>query len=145
MFGIGPTDLDSMMSEGKRFRWFRFSLRTLFVVVTLSACWLSYQLDWIRQRHHAIAWPAAVRTFPPGPLSKSIPLSLRLFGEQGHEELHLLVLREKHSGMPSLDQEEQAEMERLQRLFPEACVRVEPAGFLHPEVLDSRYRTPAKP
>jgi hypothetical protein len=31
-------------------RWFAFSLRTLFVVVTLVACWLGYELNWIRQR-----------------------------------------------------------------------------------------------
>ena len=35
-------------------RWFRFSLRTLFVVVTIAcvfAGWIAYQLDWIRERH----------------------------------------------------------------------------------------------
>jgi hypothetical protein len=32
-----------------RRRW-TFSLRTLFVVVTLAGCWLGYALNWSRQR-----------------------------------------------------------------------------------------------
>jgi hypothetical protein len=36
-----------------RRRWFRFSLRTLFVLFTLLSipfCWIGYQLNWIRER-----------------------------------------------------------------------------------------------
>ncbi len=36
-------------------RWFRFSLRTMLVVVTLVGCWLGYQLNWIRERQRLIA------------------------------------------------------------------------------------------
>ena len=32
-------------------RWFRFSLRTLFVMMTVVCCWLGYELNWIRNRH----------------------------------------------------------------------------------------------
>ena len=32
-------------------RWFRFSLRTMLVVVTMLGCWLGYQFNWIRQRN----------------------------------------------------------------------------------------------
>ena len=42
-----------------RRRWFRFSLRTLFVVLTVLCFvlggWVAYQLNWISQRHAAIA------------------------------------------------------------------------------------------
>ena len=38
------------MTAPKR-RWFRFSLRMMFVVVTVFGCWLGYELNWIRQRH----------------------------------------------------------------------------------------------
>jgi hypothetical protein len=31
-------------------RWFQWSLRTLFVVVTVFGCWLGYEFNWIRQR-----------------------------------------------------------------------------------------------
>lgn len=36
-------------------RWFRWSLRTLFVVVTVFAVWLGYYIDWIQRRHALIA------------------------------------------------------------------------------------------
>ena len=29
----------------------QFSLRALFVLVTVVACWLGYEVDWIRRRH----------------------------------------------------------------------------------------------
>ena len=35
-------------------RWFRFSLRTMFVVVTLVGCWLGNSLIWIKQRHELL-------------------------------------------------------------------------------------------
>jgi hypothetical protein len=44
-------------NAGMKFRP-RFSLRTLFALVTLAgvlAAWVSYQLDWIRQRHEFVS------------------------------------------------------------------------------------------
>ena len=35
-------------------RCFRFSLRTMFVVVTVMGGWLGYCLNWIRERHAAL-------------------------------------------------------------------------------------------
>ena len=75
------------MNEAKpKRRWFSFSLRTLFVVVTIigvGAGWVAYQLNWIRERHRLIelygkvslAWRSDLQ--PP-----EIPFSLRLFGER---------------------------------------------------------------
>jgi hypothetical protein len=34
--------------------WFRFSLRTLFLVVTVAGCWMGYYLNWARERHEAL-------------------------------------------------------------------------------------------
>jgi hypothetical protein len=71
-------------TKSKR-RWFRFSLRTLFVVTTIigvCAGWVLYQLNWIRQRHDFtaryswIGWAWRPDVEPP-----DAPLSLRLFGE----------------------------------------------------------------
>ena len=74
--------LTAMIAIPKR-RWFRFSLRTLFVLVTIIGAWLGYQLNWIRQRHEFLAAryrtiPAAWRSDlkPPEP-----PWQLRLLGE----------------------------------------------------------------
>jgi hypothetical protein len=38
------------MTPAPKGRWFRFSLRTLFVVVTVFGCWMGYEVNWIRQR-----------------------------------------------------------------------------------------------
>jgi len=42
------------MNEAPKRRWLQFNLRTLFVLITLIACWLGYELNWIRQRHDFI-------------------------------------------------------------------------------------------
>jgi len=40
------------MTESKpKRRWFRFSLRTLFVLVAIIGVFCAYQINWIRQRH----------------------------------------------------------------------------------------------
>ncbi len=39
------------MAPTPKLRWLRFSLRTLFVVVTVLACWLGYYVNWHAQRN----------------------------------------------------------------------------------------------
>ncbi len=80
-------------------RWFRFSLWTLFVLVTIigvGAGWVLYQLNWIRQRHELIAacgHQPMIAMFYNGETSvvsngailftaPDPPWSLRLFGEK---------------------------------------------------------------
>src|SRR5262249_13083052 len=50
-----PARGELKMTDAKpKRRWFRFSLRTLFMVlllISLPLGWLGFQLDWIRQRH----------------------------------------------------------------------------------------------
>jgi hypothetical protein len=38
------------MNDQPRRRWFRFSLRTMFVIVTLFACWIGWQTSIVRER-----------------------------------------------------------------------------------------------
>jgi hypothetical protein len=93
-----------------RRRWFRFSLRTLFVVVTVLAIglsWVAYQLNWIRERHKALGVdgsdPMAWVEIP----SRRAPWSLRIFGEFGSA-----VIVPFHS----------SDRARLRSLFPEATI-----------------------
>ena len=89
--------------------WFRFSLRTLFVLVTVFCTWLGYQLNWIRQRHAELEYrqgTAEGAYFYPPPA----PLSLRLFGESGAEVV------------PVYEDEPESEFRRMKKLFPEAHV-----------------------
>ena len=110
------------MSIQRRRRWFRFSLRTLFVAVTLLAIplgWLGYSVHWIRQRHAALAasGPAAGWTtqnmgwegFPLSP-ERQAPGLLWLFGELGVSRIHI-------SHGPS-----DKEVAHLKSLFPEAAI-----------------------
>ncbi len=91
---------------------FRFSLRTLLVVVTLVGCWLGYQLNWIRQRHAAFQDRRLqiVRLSPPA-YSPGAPQLLWLFGERGITGVYLMD--------PELTP---GDLKRLKSLFPEACV-----------------------
>ncbi len=93
--------------------WFRFSLRTLFVFMTVFACWLGYELNWVRQRHALLGrrdvldWSEShkgaepTRPAPPG--------QLWLVGEKG---VGRLVVGETN----------EQEYIEAQRLFPEATI-----------------------
>jgi hypothetical protein len=78
------------MTETKpKRRWFRFSLRTLFVLVTVigvAAGWLANQLNWIRQRHQTRDW---ARQHGVEYYFEDTPQSwiLRLFREEGIDRM----------------------------------------------------------
>ena len=87
------------------YRRFAFSLRTMFVGLTLAvtACWAGYYLGWIIKRHNAllganVEWEG-----------HNAPGTLGVFGEK-----HVLRIRKI---LPAGDLE--AEHQRLNRLFPE--------------------------
>lgn len=104
------------MTAPKR-RWPRFSLRTLFVAVTVFGCWLGYELNWIRQRHAALVkWDDSEFLVPP----PTAPGLLRLFGEPGYG--YISISFEWHDGALSgtLTEQEEAEIKMARRLFPEA-------------------------
>jgi hypothetical protein len=50
--GTGERDIIVVMSEAPpiRRRWFRCSLRTMFVVVTVFAVWLTHQINFVKHR-----------------------------------------------------------------------------------------------
>jgi hypothetical protein len=110
------------MTATRKRRWFAYSLRTLFVVVTVFGCWLGYQLNWIRERHSLIDAPQQTGVDPEygvtlipmslrAPLqveTKDAPWPLRWLGERG---VYTLYLRDD---MP------ESEVAHICALFPEA-------------------------
>jgi len=111
-----------MSDHSPKRRWFRFSLRTLFVVVTVFACWLGYEMNWIRQRRQVIGDPQVQNTSfylskamyrnPPQIHTRQIysvaPWPLNWLGEPGYWG----VVLEKRTSY--------GEVARVRRLFPEA-------------------------
>jgi hypothetical protein len=98
-------------------RWLRFSLRTLFVLMTVFCVWLGVQVKWVRDRHEAINWVllpgySKEHSFWQGIVAKPkrAPFPLWIVGEPGFEEISVSVSR------PDRIYSE----EQLQSLFPEA-------------------------
>jgi hypothetical protein len=87
-----------------------FSLRTLFVVVTVVGCWLGYSVNWIRQRHAVSESAVNCGTFVIPVKALSAPGLLWIFGERGVAELSLMLKRSD------------PEVNRIRRLFPEAVL-----------------------
>jgi len=97
-----------------RHRRFRFSLRTLFVLVlalSVPLAWLSVQLKWIHDRHQALEHHDALIVFwAAGNSDPEAPWSIRIFGEKGRTAITLR------------DDKSEAERTRLKKLFPESIV-----------------------
>ena len=97
-------------------RWFRFSLRTFFVLVTLLGVWLGVQFKWIHDRREALRWlidlpPVRANIFLTG---QKAPWSIRILGANGvgRIEMHL----------ESPHEDGQFSVAKLKALFPEAEV-----------------------
>ncbi len=114
-------------------RWFRFSLRTMFVVVTVLCVWLGYHLNWIRERHNAKVGFGHLRidaiypdgTRYTGPIPCHAPWPLNWLGEEGHS---LVMVPDNYA---------KEEIDRIKVLFPEAGEHIDfipvPDGFVWPD------------
>ena len=107
------------------------------MLVTVFACWLAYQLNWVRQRSEFLAEQQALNSYEqelwppvswlPEHLANltTAPRLLGMFGEQGVQHLYMIVPFE-HSHVEDLhySRAEIDEMKRraddAMRLFPEA-------------------------
>jgi hypothetical protein len=116
------------MTLAPKRRWFRFSLRTLFVVVTMFGVSLGYELNWIRQRHEVLADPKVHFYFEVGeddPFSAAptvpvnAPWFLRLLGERGVASINIMY---PTTSTRPLSESEELERARVSRLFPETTV-----------------------
>jgi hypothetical protein len=103
-------------------RW-TFTLRTLFVVVTLFGCWQGYHLNWIRQRRALLDEPNVTASFTP--LRSAPSIGLCLLGERGANSVFL-----QYNGWLSgplskaVSKVDEAQKNRASHLFPEAKIRV---------------------
>jgi hypothetical protein len=94
------------MSTSPR-RWFQFSLRTMFVVVTLVSiplAWVGYSLNWKRQRQEALR-THAVFVDPYSAEFTQAPTGLWLFEDHGWKVLMLI---------------DNVREQEMRRLFPES-------------------------
>lgn len=120
-----------MLTPPRR-RWLRFSLRTMFVVVTALAAFLAYHVNWIRERRATQAQTNWYRIYDSGLdylLDKPPPRApglLWVFGETGRHELYLSFGYEptEHFTYSNRDLTpvEQSEVRRIESLFPEARI-----------------------
>ena len=114
------------MSDNRRFRWNAFSLRTMFVVVTVACCYLGWELSVVRARLNTLQRLRTVPGFsittaadwmdryPPGrtvPDSATIPLVRKWLGDVAVQE----IWHTPHIHAPS-----KTELQNLERTFPEA-------------------------
>src|SRR5262245_32878590 len=104
-------------------RRFRFTLRTLFVVLTLLCLWLGYYAKWAHSRRAARSWiqahmyivPDDSISFYPIRSGPTMPWPLRLFGEQPWEVIELVRMDDAPDVYAR-------QIERIRALFPEADV-----------------------
>lgn len=115
------------MTTMPRRRWFAYSLRTLFVVVTVFGCWLGYELNWIRERHELLAKHESLHgilgvacNLSPRQQRTKLPTApglLGLFGEPSRQLVVLAVVVDRYGQEPI---QSFAEWKRAERLFPES-------------------------
>ena len=117
------------MTEKPRRRWFRFSLRTLLVAMTVLCCWLAWESSVVRSRRAELNQLRANGAFevttadqwaermPPGYTGRppaNVSLVRRWLGDQAIQEIgyysHYLPASKE-------------ELARLSRVFPEATMQ----------------------
>ena len=126
------------LSVSPKRRWFRFSLRTLFLVVTVFCLWLGWQASVVRERKsllrslendpHLLFDPLHT-SFGPGKMVLTfgtltnhrdgpyVPWFRRMLGDDNVTSL----------GLPSEMTEE--DLRRFKIAFPEAVISQEPVGM----------------
>jgi hypothetical protein len=136
----------TQMTLAPKRRW-SFSLRTLFVVVTVVGFSLGYQLDWMRQRgafidEETYRFVHATRAELPASAFTSInrvpaPAMLWLFPNEGVEYLSIIVQGSEGDQLTAQDMERRA---RGRTLFPEANINFSYVETFHDRVIDKPVR-----
>ena len=94
------------MPDKPRRRWHAFSLRTLFIVMTLACVWLGWEYNVSRERHRVRAWVEA----HGGRFSHRDRYRVNLFDDW----------QENHVYVP--DEFSDEEFAKVERTFPESRV-----------------------
>jgi hypothetical protein len=109
------------MPTPPRRRWFQFSLATMFVVVTVLAVWLGWEVKLVRDRSDFLVWchegnvaAGLERGWTAYP-SRNVPAPAIPFWRRwlGDESVHAITLPPGSSA---------ADYERATVLFPEAAI-----------------------
>jgi hypothetical protein len=112
------------MTPAPNRRWLRFSLRSLFVAVTLLAMalgWRSYCLAWIQARRDVFSVAPGTMV---GSTTGTAPGLLWIWGERGYDRLRVRFrgeVDEQH-----LSPEQRAALQQIRRVYSEANVEVVP-------------------
>ena len=137
------------MTPAPKRRWFRFSLRTLFVVVTVLCLWLGWNVHQVQQRKEWLEYiqangAAIWSEEPPRRTTRSknypadhLPLIRRLLGAHPIGTIQL-----SHGRFTEDD------LARVTGLFPEADVSIAPnmGGFMKPRPLKiDQHTVPTSP
>lgn len=126
------------MNEQPPRRWFRFSLRTMFVAVTGLCCWLGWESSVVRERRavreefrvKGLQFVAAeemaeryVGTPIPVPTLAKVPMVRRWLGDQAVQEIWYLAYNSSIS---------ESDIGRVKQIFPEAELRESFPAPCHP-------------
>src|ERR1051325_4630494 len=95
-------------------RWPRFTLRGLFVVVTLVSVWLGMQLKWARDRRVGRQWLILKANLHPILPSEILPWQIRVIGP------------DPAVGHVDISYEHREKVGHLRSLFPESTFYVNP-------------------
>ena len=115
-----------MIETKPKRRWFRFSLRTLFVLVAIVSVplgWVAYQYKWISDRHEALQWVVNGQCCAWVLSPSEIPWRLRLFGESQSANC-IDVIEEL------VKPDEKFRIQQLKDLFPETSIRLYRNGLI---------------
>lgn len=110
-------------------RWLRFSLRTMFVLVTAVALWLGWELSMVRARRAALV---ELRNDPAVQVFTAAEFESPLEPPDGAAALSQLriLLGDRSVAVIRFDPgHQQAEVDRAHELFPEADVGTREAGI----------------
>jgi hypothetical protein len=100
------------MDQTPRHQSFRFSLRTLFVLITLVAIWVGWSFNWIRQRREFVRLGNELGAVVSRGEVRA-PGLLWVFGELGAQVVLLFTDKE-------------SDFDRARQIFPEAHVETNP-------------------